>query len=64
MITTMRAFPNEARIRVLVRLGAAVDGGTKQAALAALGACDFVKHVIVVDVGIDDDHMLDEVTSP
>src|SRR3989441_249689 len=30
-----------------------VDGETKQAALAALGACDFVKNVIVVDADID-----------
>ena len=30
-----------------------VDGETKQAALAALAGCDFVKHVVVVDADID-----------
>ncbi len=30
-----------------------IDGETKQAALAALAGCDFVKHVVVVDADID-----------
>jgi UbiD family decarboxylase len=30
-----------------------VDGETKQAAMAALAGCDFVKHVVVVDADID-----------
>jgi UbiD family decarboxylase len=30
-----------------------VDGETKQAALAALGGCDFVKHVVVVDADVN-----------
>ena len=30
-----------------------MDGETKQAALAALGGCDFVKHVVVVDADIN-----------
>ena len=30
-----------------------VDGESKQAALTALGACDFVKHVVVVDADIN-----------
>src|SRR5207253_9779559 len=30
-----------------------IDSETKQAALAALGGCDFVKHVVVVDADIN-----------
>ena len=30
-----------------------MDGETKQAALAVLGGCDFVKHVVVVDADIN-----------
>jgi len=41
------------RFNCYISIDKKVDGETKQAALAALGACDFVKNVIVVDADID-----------
>ena len=68
VVPTVKAvhFPmsGACRFNCYISIDKKVDGETKQAALAALGGCDFVKHVIVVDADIDDDHMLDEVTCP
>lgn len=41
------------RFHCYVAIDKRVDGESKQAALIALGACDFVKHVVVVDGDID-----------
>jgi len=41
------------RLNCYISIDKKVDGETKQAALAALGGCDFVKHVVVVDADID-----------
>jgi UbiD family decarboxylase len=41
------------RFHCYVSIDKRVDGESKQAALIALGACDFVKHVVVVDGDID-----------
>lgn len=41
------------RFNCYISIDKKVDGETKQAALAALGACDFVKHVVVVDADIN-----------
>ena len=41
------------RFNCYISIDKKVDGETKQAALVALGACDFVKNVIVVDADID-----------
>jgi len=41
------------RFNCYISVDKRVDGETKQAALIALGACDFVKNVIVVDEDID-----------
>lgn len=41
------------RFNCYISIDKKVDGETKQAALAALGACDFVKHVVVVDGDIN-----------
>ncbi len=41
------------RFHCYISIDKKVDGETKQAALAALGGCDFVKHVIVVDADIN-----------
>ncbi len=41
------------RFHCYISIDKRVDGESKQAALIALGACDFVKHVIVVDSDID-----------
>lgn len=41
------------RYHCYISIDKKVDGETKQAALAALAGCDFVKHVIVVDADID-----------
>lgn len=41
------------RFNCYISIDKKVDGETKQAALAALGGCDFVKHVIVVDADIN-----------
>ena len=41
------------RFNCYIGIDKRVDGETKQAALIALGACDFVKNVIVVDADID-----------
>lgn len=41
------------RFNCYISIDKKVDGETKQAALAALGGCDFVKHVVVVDADID-----------
>jgi len=41
------------RFNCYIAVDKKVDGETKQAALAALGACDFVKNVVVVDADID-----------
>ena len=41
------------RFHCYISIDKKVDGETKQAALAALGGCDFVKHVVVVDADIN-----------
>lgn len=41
------------RFNCYISVDKKVDGETKQAALAALGGCDFVKHVVVVDADIN-----------
>lgn len=41
------------RFNCYIAIDKKVDGETKQAALAALGGCDFVKHVVVVDGDIN-----------
>ena len=47
------ALSGSCRFNCYISIDKKVDGETKQAALAALGACDFVKNVIVVDADID-----------
>ena len=46
-------FSGCCRFNCYISIDKKVDGETKQAALAALGGCDFVKHVVVVDADID-----------
>ena len=41
------------RFNCYISIDKKIDGETKQAALAALAGCDFVKHVVVVDKDID-----------
>jgi 2,5-furandicarboxylate decarboxylase 1 len=41
------------RFNCYISVDKKIDGETKQAALAALAGCDFVKHVVVVDKDID-----------
>ncbi|HXG52723.1 MAG TPA: UbiD family decarboxylase [candidate division Zixibacteria bacterium] len=41
------------RFHCYISIDKKIDGETKQAALAALGGCDFVKHVVVVDADVD-----------
>ena len=41
------------RFNCYVSVDKKIDGETRQAALAALAGCDFVKHVVVVDKDID-----------
>lgn len=41
------------RYHCYISIDKKVDGETKQAAMAALAGCDFVKHVVVVDADID-----------
>ena len=41
------------RFNCYISIDKKIDGETKQAALAALGGCDFVKHVVVVDADIN-----------
>lgn len=41
------------RFNCYISIDKKIDGETKQAALAALAGCDFVKHVVVVDADID-----------
>ena len=41
------------RFHCYIAIDKRVDGESKQAALIALGECDFVKHVVVVDADID-----------
>ncbi len=41
------------RFHCYISIDKRVDGESKQAALIALGACDFVKHVFVVDADVD-----------
>jgi len=41
------------RFHCYISIDKKVDGETKQAALAALGGCDFVKHVVVVDADVN-----------
>jgi 2,5-furandicarboxylate decarboxylase 1 len=57
VVPTVKAvhFPmsGSCRFNCYISIDKKVDGETKQAALAALGGCDFVKHVIVVDADID-----------
>lgn len=47
------AISGSCRFNCYISIDKRVDGETKQAALAALGACDFVKNVIVVDADVD-----------
>ena len=47
------AISGSCRFNCYISVDKQVDGETKQAALAALGACDFVKNVVVVDADID-----------
>jgi 2,5-furandicarboxylate decarboxylase 1 len=57
VVPTVKAvhFPmsGACRFNCYISIDKKVDGETKQAALAALGGCDFVKHVTVVDADID-----------
>ena len=57
VVPTIKAvhFPmsGACRFNCYISIDKKVDGETKQAALAALGGCDFVKHVVVVDADID-----------
>ncbi|MBI2349487.1 MAG: UbiD family decarboxylase [Deltaproteobacteria bacterium] len=57
VVPTARAvhFPTSGccRFHCYIAIDKKVDGETKQAALAALGGCDFVKHVVVVDADIN-----------
>ena len=57
VVPTVKAvhFPmsGSCRFNCYISIDKKVDGETKQAALAALGGRDFVKHVIVVDADID-----------
>lgn len=41
------------RLNCYISIDKKIDGETKQAALAALAGCDFVKHVVVVDADIN-----------
>jgi UbiD family decarboxylase len=41
------------RFHCYISIDKKVDGETKQAALAALGGCDFVKHVVVTDADVN-----------
>jgi UbiD family decarboxylase len=41
------------RYHCYISIDKRVDGESKQAALIALGECDFVKHVVVVDANVD-----------
>lgn len=41
------------RFNCYISIDKKIDGETKQAALAALAGCDFVKHVVVVDADIN-----------
>jgi 2,5-furandicarboxylate decarboxylase 1 len=47
------AISGSCRFNCYISIEKRIDGETKQAALAALGACDFVKNVVVVDADID-----------
>jgi 2,5-furandicarboxylate decarboxylase 1 len=47
------AISGSCRFNCYISIDKKVDGETKQAALAALGACDFVKNVVVVDADVD-----------
>jgi UbiD family decarboxylase len=57
VVPTVKAvhFPmsGSCRFNCYISIDKKVDGETKQAALAALGGCDFVKHVVVVDADIN-----------
>ena len=57
VVPTVKAvhFPmsGSCRFNCYISIDKKVDGETKQAALAALGGCDFVKHVVVVDGDIN-----------
>ncbi len=57
VVPTMRAvhfaLSGCCRFNCYISIDKRVDGETKQAALIALGNCDFVKNVIVVDADID-----------
>jgi len=46
-------FSGCCRYHCYISIDKKVDGETKQAAMAALAGCDFVKHVVVVDADID-----------
>jgi UbiD family decarboxylase len=41
------------RLNCYISIDKKIDGETKQAALAALAGCDFVKHVVVVDADVN-----------
>ncbi|MBI4528095.1 MAG: UbiD family decarboxylase [Deltaproteobacteria bacterium] len=41
------------RLHCYISIDKKIDGETKQAALAALAGCDFVKHVVVVDADVN-----------
>jgi 2,5-furandicarboxylate decarboxylase 1 len=41
------------RFHCYISIDKKIDGETKQAALAALAGCDFVKHVVVVDADVN-----------
>lgn len=41
------------RFNCYISIDKRVDGESKQAALIALGECDFVKHVVIVDADVD-----------
>ena len=47
------ALRDDCRFNCYISIDKKIDGETKQAALAALAGCDFVKHVVVVDADID-----------
>lgn len=57
IVPTVKAvhFPTSGccRYNCYISVDKKVDGETKQAAMAALAGCDFVKHVVVVDSDID-----------
>lgn len=57
IVPTVKAvhFPisGSCRLNCYISIDKKIDGETKQAALAALAGCDFVKHVVVVDADVN-----------